>query len=88
MEIRVIPSELKKHINYLDEEIRISRRIEEMAETAFALMPNESEILQSVRRLNKSIRARRDILEHMTEALEDQEYWLRDYIDFLKRSQR
>lgn len=88
MEIRVIPAELKRHTDYLDEEIRISRCIEEMAETAFAFTPNEREIRRSVHGLCKSILARREILEYMEEALLNQEIRLREHVDSIKRSQR
>ena len=45
MEIKVIPARLQKHTVYLEEEIRIARRIEEMAEEAFGSDPGGAEIL-------------------------------------------
>ena len=83
-----MPAGLRRHAVYFDEEIRISRRIEDMAEAAFALSPKRDEILRSVRRLSRSVEARRRIMEDLDESLKDQENRLMEYMDLLRSSQR
>ena len=85
MEIKVIPAKLQNHTFYLEEEIRISRRIEEMAEAAFAGDPRGLEILEAIRKLRKSMEIRRDILEDLDGALRDQEVVLQEYVRELWR---
>ena len=84
----MIPSRLRGHAVYFDEESRISRRIEEMAEIAFVSSPNRDEILQSVRKLHRNIEMRREIFENLEETLINQENWLKEYMDSLRKSQR
>lgn len=88
MEIRVIPAKLQKHTVYLEEEIRISRCIQEMAEELFGADPGKQELLHSIRALCKSIERRRDILEDLEEALQNQEAFLQEYVEKLQESQR
>ena len=85
MEIKVIPAKLQNHTFYLEEEIRISRCIEEMAESAFAGDPRGPEILEAIRKLRKSMKLRRDILEDLDGALRDQEVVLEEYVRELWR---
>ena len=85
MEIKGIPAKLQNHTFYLEEEIRISRRIEEMAESAFAGDPRGPEILEAIRKLRKSMKLRRDILEDLDGALRDQEVVLEEYVRELWR---
>ena len=85
MEIKVIPARLQKHTVYLEEEIRIARRIEEMAEEAFGSDPGGAEILASVRKLCRSIELRREILETLDHSLRDQEVVLQEYVKGLWR---
>lgn len=88
MEIRVIPSKIKKHTVYYEEEIRILRSIEEMVERAYVSSQNQNVILQSVRRLRESIKRKNEIFEDLEETLENQEKWVKEYVDSLRESQR
>ena len=85
MEIKVIPARLQKHTVYLEEEIRIARRIEEMAEEVFGADPGGAEILASVRKLCRSIELRREILETLYSSLRDQAVVLQEYVKGLWR---
>ena len=85
MEIKVIPARLQKHTVYLEEEIRIARRIEEMAEEVFGADPGGAEILASVHKLCRSIELRREILETLDSSLRDQEVVLQEYVKGLWR---
>ena len=85
MEIKVIPARLQKHTVYLEEEIRIARRIEEMAEEVFGADPGGAEILAPVRKLCRSIELRREILETLDSSLRDQEVVLQEYVKGLWR---
>ena len=85
MEIKVIPAKLQKHTFYLEEEIRISRRAEEMAEAAFAEDPRRQEILGTIRKLRRSMELRRDILEELDGSLREQEAFLEEYVRELWR---
>lgn len=85
MEIKVIPARLQKHTVYLEEEIRIARRIEEMAEEVFGADPDGAELLASVRKLCRSIELRREILETLDSSLRDQEVVLQEYVKGLWR---
>ena len=85
MEIKVIPARLQKHTVYLEEEIRIARRIEEMAEEVFGADSGGAEILASVRKLCRSIELRREILETLDSSLRDQEVVLQEYVKGLWR---
>lgn len=86
MEIRVIPSGLRSHASHLEEELRIARRMEKTAETAFMLSPGRNEILSSIRRLAKSIERRRDTLEDLDEMLQAQEERLQEHVASLRES--
>lgn len=84
----MIPAKLQKHTVYLEEEIRISRCIQEMAEELFGTEPGKQELIHSIRNLCQSIERRRDILEDLEESLRDQEAFLQDYVEKLQESQR
>lgn len=85
MEIRVIPSKLKKHINDIDEEIRIAHEIDDMISVLFKGTPYEKEILQSAGRICDSIERRKVIMENLETSIQEQENWCREYIEYLKR---
>ena len=71
MEIKVIPAKLQNHTFYLEEEIRISRRIEEMAEAAFAGDPRGPDILED---LDGALRDQEVVLEEYVRELWRQNY--------------
>lgn len=85
MEIKVIPAKLQNHTFYLEEEIRISRRIEEMAESALQEIREGRKFWRPSRKLRKSMKLRRDILEDLDGALRDQEVVLEEYVRELWR---
>lgn len=88
MEIRVIPSRLKSHASYFEDEIRVLRSLEEMAELTYISNSGKSAVMQSIRKLNESVKMRNEIFENLEQMLKEQEIRIQEHVDSLKESQR
>lgn len=88
MEIRVIPSRLKSHASYFEDEVRVLRSLEEMSEFTYISNSGKSAVMQSIRKLNESVKMRNEIFENLEQMLKEQEIRIQEHVDSLKESQR